>query len=917
MKHAQIRMYRQILKLIILALLGLSTILTIPTLSAQPTETITQPPNAQELLQQGIKLYEGENFSAAVEIWQKAADTFAIQGDTLNQALVLSNLSLSYQHLGQWQEAETAIERSINLLKNSNTINNTQIYSEIIAKAFNTQGRLQWVKGELEESIKTWEKAVLYYAKADNNTGVIHSLINQSKSMEALGKSTQAQKILENVDQLVEKQSDSELKARGWLSMGSTYREIGELDKSKEVLQKSLAEAEKSKINTIKYAVLLELGNTEVALGNRAIAIRKDTEEEEHIKAAIKYYQNAIASNSSTLRLQAQLNQLSLFIEIGKLSETEKLWQEIQNTIATLPPSRTAIYAQLNFARSLTCLKNGIDTEGLSCTSCIRQEKRTESLPKLSMTSDSLTWDAIAKIIATALQQAQALKDRRAESYALGQLGGLYEITGQFSEAQKLTQKAIILAEKSQDPNIIYRWDWQLGRLLEKQQNIEGAIAAYREAVATLKSVRKDLLTINSDVQFSFRDEVEPVHRKLVDLLLRNQGDDQKNQKNLKEAIKVIDDLQLAEIENFLSCNLSDIVQLDQDIDKVDRKAAFIYGIILDKRIEVIFKLPDDELPKHAATWINRTEVEQTLRKLRQALGGLNGGEVTEKAGIVYEWLIAPLEKYLKNSPQVENLVFVLDGELRNIPMSVLYDKKSDKYLIEKNYNLVLLPSSQLFDLQSSPEELDVLGAGISEQLTVKDETEDRNFAPLQVTEELQGIKDTVSSEILLNTQFTQPNFQEKMNSGDFSVLHMATHGNFSSDPEQTYLLVHSGESSKGKLLKAKEINDLLRSENKQVATPLELLVLSACETAEGDNRATLGLAGLAVRAGARSTLATLWQVSDNSTIKLMKHFYSELNKGGVTKAEALHHAQQSLLSDEIYQNPYYWASYILVGNWR
>ena len=104
---------------------------------------------------------------------------------------------------------------------------------------------------------------------------------------------------------------------------------------------------------------------------------------------------------------------------------------------------------------------------------------------------------------------------------------------------------------------------------------------------------------------------------------------------------------------------------------------------------------------------------------------------------------------------------------------------------------------------------------------------------------------------------------------------------------------------------------------DRDAATPLELLVLSACETADGDNRATLGLAGLALRAGTSSTLATLWRVRDDSTIQLMEQFYTELMQSGVSKAEALHRAQKALLQDRKYQNPRSWSPYILVGNWR
>jgi CHAT domain-containing protein len=428
----------------------------------------------------------------------------------------------------------------------------------------------------------------------------------------------------------------------------------------------------------------------------------------------------------------------------------------------------------------------------------------------------------------------------------------------------------------------------------------------YKEAVKTLKSIRSDLLAIDADVQFSFRDNVEPIHRKLVDLLLKTQGNSQPSQTDLKEAIEVIDSLQLAELENFLSCNLSQMVQLNQDGDKVDQKAAFIYPIILEDRLEVIAKLPGQPL-KHNVISLKRNEVEKTAIKLRSNILRRNRPEeVIEKAAQLYQWLLEPLEQDLENSRDVKTLVFVLDGVLRNIPMSVLYDGKRQEYLMQKPYAIALVPGLQLFDLRPlQREQLEVLTAGVSEQRQV--EKQQFNGLP-NVVDELQQVGSIVPSQLLLNPQFTEANLEQKIKSGAFSVVHIATHGKFSSDPEETFILTYD------RLLKSSDLNNLLRINNQSSSRSVELLVLSACETAQGDNRATLGLAGIAVRAGARSVLSTLWQVSDQSTAKLMEQFYKELTKPEVTKAEALHQAQLALFKQ--YKAPYYWAPYVLVGNW-
>ncbi|MGH8559001.1 MAG: CHAT domain-containing protein, partial [Methylococcales bacterium] len=97
---------------------------------------------------------------------------------------------------------------------------------------------------------------------------------------------------------------------------------------------------------------------------------------------------------------------------------------------------------------------------------------------------------------------------------------------------------------------------------------------------------------------------------------------------------------------------------------------------------------------------------------------------------------------------------------------------------------------------------------------------------------------------------------------------------------------------------------------------PVELLTLSACQTAAGDDRAALGLAGVAVKAGARSALASLWFINDPASADLVTEFYRQLKKPGTSKAKALQQAQWLLLNDERYEHPGYWAPFLMIGNW-
>lgn len=235
--------------------------------------------------------------------------------------------------------------------------------------------------------------------------------------------------------------------------------------------------------------------------------------------------------------------------------------------------------------------------------------------------------------------------------------------------------------------------------------------------------------------------------------------------------------------------------------------------------------------------------------------------------------------------------------------MAVLYD--GQQYLIQK-YAIALTPGLQLLPSKSVQQlQIQALSAGLTEAR--------HGFSPLaNVGLELNQIKSEVSSSrILLNQQFTSTALQKEINSLPFPVVHLATHGQFSSQAEKTFILAWD------KPIIVNELDSFLRTRNTSSRNAIELLVLSACQTAVGDKRAALGLAGVAVRASARSTLASLWNIDDESTALLMSHFYEELAKNKLNKAEALRQAQLTLLNNPNYEIPRFWAPYVLVENWQ
>ncbi len=859
--------------------------------------------NSISLLNKGIEAYEAENLAEALNYWQTAYQIFVERNDSLSQALTHSYLSLAYQKLGRWQEAEKSLQQGKELVKNFDL---NPIYLEVEAKIFNSQASFYWHKGELEAALKSWDAVINNYQQLNDLYGILTATINHAQTLQSLGFTIKAREELEQIYRDLEGRSttiETELKQQvtGFCLLGSVYRRLGMLQESSISLQQGLVIASKLSSDSIEGKIMLELGNTERSLGHKYLTIGNTKIENLHNTAAINWYRQA---SKKLGKIEPEINLLSLLIEIGQWQELETIIQNIETKIATIPDSRQSLAAGLNFMRSLTCLQQ---INKLRDTSCVNVEFREDIRAKINQgylpTISSRSWRQIGSFLATIQQKSLRLKDRYIEAYTTTQLGHLYEIEGQWQTAQKLTEQALVIAEELQSQELRYRGEWQLGRLREKQQDIEGAIAAYSSSVKSLKSVRQNLTLVSNNTQFSFQDNAEPIYNKLVDLLLKNG--------NLERTIDVINSFKLAELENFLGCKLNLLVRLDNNLKKVDPQAVLIYPIILENRLEVLYQFPQQPI-KHFSTAIDRTMVQKTIKELRIALVRRDVSSLKRRSELLYQWIFAPLEAELRKSPQSKNLVFIADSYLQTIPLTVLYDRNSQEYLLQKEYNIVSLPSANIFQIERNSEKFNVLGGGISKKIQVKD----KNFSAINTIKELSKISNNINTKILIDSAFTENNLSKNIHDNNYSIVHLATHGSFSSDPEETFLIVHSSQGDRGELLKAKELDKIIRANNINDDKKLELLVLSACQTALGDNRATLGLAGMTVAAGANSSIGTLWQVSDESVINFMEHFYQELAKPDVSKAEAVRIAQQALFADARYKNPYYWSPFIFVGNW-
>ena len=247
-----------------------------------------------------------------------------------------------------------------------------------------------------------------------------------------------------------------------------------------------------------------------------------------------------------------------------------------------------------------------------------------------------------------------------------------------------------------------------------------------------------------------------------------------------------------------------------------------------------------------------------------------------------------------------DTIVFVPDGALRTVPLAALHDGK--QFLIEK-YATAITPGLDLTDPRPlKREKARVLIAGLTDSV--------QGFPPLPfVSSEIKEIQGLYGNDLLLNRGFRSITLEKELRDKEFSIVHIASHGNFGSDVNSTFLLTYDDKLTMDKLSR---YIGLFRFRSE----PLELLTLSACETAAGDERAALGLAGVTIRAGARSAVATLWHINDQASSSLVGEFYRQLSNPSLSRATALRNAQLKLMSDRSYEHPAFWSPFLLINNW-
>jgi CHAT domain-containing protein len=681
----------------------------------------------------------------------------------------------------------------------------------------------------------------------------------QQKGMHA-----QSQSLLLSLRDLIESEEKPTAdQARLYGQLAQSYQAMGNYDAAMALLNKAISIAELQAYVALQASLLNDLGNLYVA--------------KDDLPAAKTAYRDSLAVatglDEASLIATPAINLSRALLETGELEQVPELLAEANIAVTRMPPAA----AQLRNRLALGVLYQ-------------RAGQQSSANDELRLAASD-QWRA-------ALLLAEELDDERSKSYALGYLGGLYEEEQRYEEALTLNERAVLIARQANVEEAIYQWEWQTARCLVQLGDVDGGLAAYRRAVSAIGDVRARMM---SGTRQLYRDQIGPLYFEMADLLLRRTAtlqDVDQVQANLLEIRQTLETLKTAEIVDYFN---QDCVLLDQNqaaLEQLSSNATVIYPILLDDRLELLVSFPGEI--RQLTVPVSRDELTQVVRQFRLNVEDVNSGMAYLEPGQqLYQWLIAPLEPYLAGR-EVDTLVFVPDGPLRTIPMSALHD--GQQFLVEK-YALATTPGISLTSTQPIKREgVEVLANGITESV--------QGFSALpNVAEELQVIETLYPTRVNQDNNFQLASVERSMAEGSYSIVHIATHGQFDSDHKKSFLLTYDDKMTMDKLEEALNVR---RYQDEAI----ELLVLSACQTAAGDDRAALGMAGIALKAGARSALATLWFINDKSTAELMQDFYTNLNRKTLTKAESLQLAQIDMLGRPESSHPAHWAPFLLIGNW-
>jgi CHAT domain-containing protein/Tfp pilus assembly protein PilF len=387
-----------------------------------------------------------------------------------------------------------------------------------------------------------------------------------------------------------------------------------------------------------------------------------------------------------------------------------------------------------------------------------------------------------------------------------------------------------------------------------------------------------------------------------------------------KEFLKVVDQIYVefgkGEQGNAKRTDIKEYQTIRNALNNLGPGVVALYTIVEDDKYRVLLYLRDTEIPREYK--IKREELNDLVFKFREIFDEPPTKNVEKDprplAQKLYQIVIGPIAKDLEQA-KAQTLMWSLDGVLRYVPIAALYD--GQQYMVERYRNVVITKGS-LVNIEKTPASSDWKGLGLGVSLRFE------SFKPLTfVPDELRNVireqrpaastTGIIPGDVMLDDKFNAKTMKDALLPESYQVVHIASHFKFGPSQKTSFLLLGDGQHF---------TLEELEGGGQRLFNGVDLLTLSACETAVGgaevNGKEVESFGAIAQQLGAKAVIASLWPVADKSTPILMKEFYAAKKADPtMSKAEALQKAQLKLLRSEEYSHPYFWAPFILIGNWR
>lgn len=619
-------------------------------------------------------------------------------------------------------------------------------------------------------------------------------------------------------------------------------------------------------LDELQRAAVVQTGNTGATFHNaygRAHAATGNLSE------AVVHFDRSAAAGTGDLRIRATLNGLRARIEANDLLGLEG---HLHAAAEMLSQERVGSVMPIQLAE---LIHHAVQKLALSDSLLVQAQRLIERVESQILEKAIGGRDALVTLAQIA-----------------GMQGAMAETSGDVELAIARTDRALEQAKSASALSQVFRWQWQRARLARTVGDNVVALKALREAVFLLENFRQSVTPGGSD---SYQNLVEPVYRAYADLLLIDSTGlaGEADQGELRSVRRLLESLKKAEVEDYFASRCLTTEGGQEQV--VTQGQAILYPIVFKDRLELLLEVDSDL--QRVSIPIEEVTLVREIRAFRLNLErARSGDDYLEQAKKLYGWLIAPLHDDLSRN-QIDTLIVVPDGALRTIPFAALHSGR--RFLIEE-FAIATTPAIGLTDtgVQSAVAEGDILAGGLTQSVQGYSELPGAGV-------EMSALVEEFNAEEIRDTEFQLANVSKGLRATEFNVVHLATHGEFSADHNDSFLLTFDGR------LRLPTLKGLLDTRTNK---KLDLLVLSACQSAAGDDQAALGLAGVAVQSGARSAVASLWSINDASTAELFDVFYGELRNNRASKAESLRRAQLSLLRDQRFAHPSYWAPFLLIG---